>query len=111
MISIYDDQLPSGWQDEELRKVSLRKRGYSWSKEDEAESPDHSTVPVLRIPNIQDQLDLRELLHLRNVPPQAMQESAITKDWILFVGSNGNPARIGDSALMTEDRPMIFASF
>lgn len=111
MISVYDNERPSGWEEEELRKLTLRKRGYSWSKDDEADSADDNTVPVLRIPNIQKQLDLDNLLHLRNVSAQAMSESAITKDWILFVGSNGNPARIGDSALMSEDKRMIFASF
>ncbi len=111
MISIYNNELPIGWETEMLRNATLRKRGYSWAKEDETDRPDETTVPVLRIPNIQDKLDLSNLLYLRNVPNDALRESAVSKDWILFVGSNGNPDRIGDSALMTIDRPMVFASF
>src|SRR5262249_32462766 len=78
---------------------------------DETDRPEPMTVPVLRIPNIQQRLDVSDLLYLRNVSPQSLRDSAVTKSWILFVGSNGNPDRIGDSALMTIDRPMVFASF
>ena len=40
-----------------------------------------------------------------------MVASGVSKDWILFVASNGNPDRIGDSVLIPEDRQMLFASF
>lgn len=111
MIKIYDNVLPLGWQEHELGSITLRKRGYSWTKEDETDLPSSDTVPVLAIPNIQEKLNLSNLLFLRNVSADSLRESAVTKGWILFVGSNGNPARIGDSALMTEDKPMVFASF
>jgi type I restriction enzyme S subunit len=111
MITVYKSDLPDGWEADELRRVTLRKRGYSWSKEDESDRADDTTVPVLRIPNIQGKLDLSNLLHLRNVSKTSLRESGVTKNWILFVGSNGNPDRIGDSALMEVDRPMVFASF
>src|SRR5262249_42691705 len=111
VISVYDNELPTGWEQEELCKVTLRKRGYSWAKDDETDRPDTTTVPVLRIPNIQQKLDLSDLLHIRNVSGDALRDSGVTKGWILFVGSNGNPDRIGDSVLMTVDRPMVFASF
>jgi hypothetical protein len=54
MTRIYEDALPAGWEEAELRKVTRRKRGYSWAKEDETDRPDDTTVPVLRIPNIQE---------------------------------------------------------
>lgn len=111
MIDIYDNSCPNGWDEDELREISIRKRGYSWTKDDETNIPDETTVPVLRIPNIQKKLDLNDLLYLRNVSQEALLNSAVEKGWILFVGSNGNPDRIGDSALMTIDRPMVFASF
>jgi type I restriction enzyme, S subunit len=111
MIPIYSGSVPPDWDEDELRRVTLRKRGYSWAKEDETERPDADTVPVLRIPNIQQELDLADMLYLRNVSDAALRESAVEKGWILFVGSNGNPDRIGDSALMNIDRPMVFASF
>jgi type I restriction enzyme, S subunit len=111
MINIYDNAVPENWLEDELRHATIRKRGYSWTKEDETVIEESSTVPVIRIPNIQEKLDLANLLHLRNVSPDAVRASAVSRGWILFVGSNGNPDRIGDSVLMTEDRPMVFASF
>jgi len=111
LIRVYDNVIPETWLEEELRQVTIRKRGYSWTKEDETEIEESTTIPVIRIPNIQKKLDLANLLHLRNVSPDAVRASAVSKGWILFVGSNGNPDRIGDSALMTENRPMVFASF
>ncbi len=111
MKAIYDSPLPAGWQELPLAKVAIQRRGYTWTKEDEVEQPGPDTVPVIRIPNIQDTLDLEKMLHLRNVPDDAMQKSAVTKDWILFVGSNGTQNRVGDSVLIEEDRPMVFASF
>jgi restriction endonuclease S subunit len=56
-------------------------------------------------------LDLSDLIHLRNVSPEALERAAVTKNWLLFVGSNGTQNRIGDSVLIEEDRPMVFASF
>jgi type I restriction enzyme S subunit len=111
MISIYDNALLANWEEDSLSNVTLRKRGYSWTKDDETDRHDPGSIPVLRIPNIQQGLDLTNLLYIRNVSADALRESAVTKGWILFVGSNGNPDRIGDSALMTIDRPMVFGSF
>ncbi|MEW6669412.1 MAG: restriction endonuclease subunit S [Thermodesulfobacteriota bacterium] len=111
MIPIYEKPLPALWEEEEIRQVTVRKRGYSWAKEDEVDRQEAGTVPVIRIPNIQKKLDLANLLYLRNVSMDALRQSAVSKGWVLFVGSNGNPDRIGDSALMVEDRPMVFASF
>lgn len=107
----YETPLPDGWVQKPLGELVRLRRGYTWTKEDEVERPGHDTVPVIRIPNIQDQLDLSNLLHLRNVPPERLESSAVTKGWVLFVGSNGTQNRIGDSVLINEDRPMVFASF
>ncbi len=111
MKAIYDTPLPEGWSEEPLANLVVTRRGYTWEKADEADSAHADTVPVIRIPNVQDTLDLTELVHLRNVSPEALQKAAVTKDWLLFVGSNGTQDRIGDSVLIEEDRPMVFASF
>ena len=94
-----------------LAKVVITRRGYTWEKADEVERAEPDTVPVIRIPNVQDTLDLADLIHLRNVSLEAIEKAAVSKGWILFVGSNGTQNRIGDSVLIEEDRPMVFASF
>jgi len=111
MKAIYDTPLPDGWSEEALAKVVVTRRGYTWEKADEVDRAEVDTVPVIRIPNVQDTLDLTDLIHLRNVSPEALEKAAVTKDWLLFVGSNGTQDRIGDSVLIEEDRPMVFASF
>lgn len=111
MKPIYDNPLPVGWREKKLRDIAARHRGYSWEKGQETSVPEGGSTPVIRIPNIQDALSLTDLLYLRNVPAGALATSGVMKDWILFVGSNGNPERIGDSVLISEDRPMVFASF
>ena len=111
MHVIYEDPLPSGWNEETLGTLVTTKRGCSWSKEQERDRPAEGTIPVIRIPNIQASLDLSDLLHIDGISPEQRAASAVTKGWTLLVGSNGNPKRIGDPVLMEEDREMIFASF
>lgn len=111
MHVINTDPLPTGWSEEPLGTLVTTKRGYSWAKEQERDRPTASTIPVIRIPNINETLDLSDLRHIEGVSADERTASAVTKGWTLLVGSNGNPKRIGDSALMEEDREMIFASF
>lgn len=111
MKAIYDCELPDGWIERPLAKLVEQRRGYTWEKDDEVDRSESDTVPVIRIPNVQDRLDLSDLIHLRNVSPEALERAAVTKNWLLFVGSNGTQNRIGDSVLIEEDRPMVFASF
>lgn len=111
MKAIYDQPLPDGWSEEALGKLVVTRRGYTWEKADEVDRAEADTVPVIRIPNVQDTLDLTDLIHLRNVSLEALEKAAVSKDWLLFVGSNGTQDRIGDSVLIEEDRPMVFASF
>lgn len=91
--------------------MATRRRGYSWEKDQEAAAAEPGAVPVVRIPNIQDRLDRRDLLYLRGVTPEDLEAFSIRGGWILFVASNGNPDRIGDSVLIDEDEPTLFASF
>lgn len=111
MKRLYDTPMPDDWQEKPLAQMVKLKRGYTWTKENEIEIPEDGAVPVIRIPNIQERLDLSNLLYLREVSSDALEKAAITKGWILFVGSNGSQDRIGDSVLMEEDRAMVFASF
>jgi type I restriction enzyme S subunit len=111
MREIYKNPLPEGWCERPLREISIRKRGYSWDKDQETEIPGDDKVPVLRIPNIQESLNLNDLLYLRGVHDEALKLSGVSKDWIIFVASNGNPDRIGDSALIKENQEMVFGSF
>jgi hypothetical protein len=111
MIRIYQATAPGGWHEEELRKLVELKRGYSWEKEDETLRPGPETTPVIRIMNIQERLILEPMLFLRNVSEEDLASCAVSKGWILFVASNGNEDRIGDSALIDQDMKMVFASF
>jgi len=108
---IYDNPMPGGWTEERLDSLVTTKRGCSWAKEEEREQAGPATIPVVRIPNIKERLDLSDLLHIEGVTNEQKESSAVTKGWTLMVGSNGNPKRIGDSVLMEEDREMVFASF
>lgn len=111
MKPLYDNPLPTGWNEKPLAQVVQLRRGYTWTKEDETDRPEEGAVPVIRIPNIQDRLELADLVYLRNISAEALEKSAVTKGWLLFIGSNGSQDRIGDSVLMEEDRAMVFASF
>lgn len=111
MKAIYATPLPDGWSEKGLAEIVVTRRGYTWEKADEADKASTDTVPVVRIPNVQETLDLTELMHLRNVSGEALGKAAVTKGWLLFVASNGTQDRIGDSVLIEQDRPMVFASF
>ena len=111
MIRIYSRPIPEGWKEVELRSAVELKRGYSWSKEQEILKPEAGAVPVIRILNVQEKLILHPLLYLRGLSEQDVKQNAVSKGWILFVASNGNEDRIGDSALIEEDMQMVFASF
>lgn len=111
MIRIYQGPIPTGWKEAELRSLVELKRGYSWSKDQETLKPEVGAVPVIRILNVQEKLLLNPLLYLRGLSDQDVIANAVSKGWILFVASNGNEDRIGDSVLIEEDMQMVFASF
>jgi type I restriction enzyme S subunit len=94
-----------------LAEVARFQRGVTWSKEQETSDPEPGCVPVLRIPNIQEKLDTSDLLFLRGVKKASIQQCAAAKDWILMVGSNGNPQRVGNCVQINEINEYLFASF
>lgn len=99
------------WEKIELGKVARFQRGVTWSRSQETIEPDEKSVPVLRIPNIQEKLDTTDLVWLRGVRKESVRECAAARDWILMVGSNGNPDRVGNCVLITETNEFLFASF
>ena len=101
----------SEWKKFELGKVARFQRGVTWSKSQETTEPDAKCVPVLRIPNVQEKLDTTDLVWLRGVREESIRKCAAARDWILMVGSNGNPDRVGNCVLITQPNEFLFASF
>ena len=87
------------------------RRGISWSSIQEHREPGEALVPVLRIPNIGEQLDIADLRWLKGVTRSQRNQFAASRGWILMVGSNGNPERIGNCVLIDENSSFLFASF
>lgn len=86
-------------------------RGVSWSSVQEHSEPGRGRIPVVRIPNIRDRLDARDLVYLSGVDDSTRSRAAVSKGWLLLVGSNGNPERIGNAVLVEDDTDYLFASF
>lgn len=102
---------PGDWGVTTVGKSVELKRGISWSKDQEhAQSQDYR-IPVIRIGNVQDELELDDLLYLSGVKPAAMQNKRVTAGWTLIVGSNGNRARVGNAVLVRNEEAFVFASF
>lgn len=87
------------------------KRGISWGEDQECESTHPCATPVLRIPNVQENLVLDNLLYLKGIRSEQIKRFGATKGWTLLVGSNGNPERVGNPAYLDVDRGFVFASF
>ncbi|GAA2763011.1 hypothetical protein GCM10010103_20520 [Streptomyces paradoxus] len=86
-------------------------RGVSWSADQEHRHPGAGRVPVLRIPNIQENLTTSDLVYLSGIPDSVRERTAASKGWILAVGSNGNPDRIGNAIIIEDESDFLFASF
>lgn len=102
---------PPDWSVSTIGKEVQIRRGVSWSKEQESAEAKDYTVPVLRISNIQERLELDDILHLAGVPEKARQMKKATKGWSVLVGSNGNRNRIGNAVFLDVDTDFLFASF
>jgi type I restriction enzyme S subunit len=94
-----------------LKELARFQRGITWSKEQEVNAWEPGTVPVLRIPNVQENLNILNLVYLKGVNEEKIQKYAAAKDWILMVGSNGNPTRVGNCVFIKEKNEFLFASF
>jgi len=77
----------------------------------ESREPDADAVPVLRIPNVKETLDLSDLLYLNRVTSTQADRYRASQGWTVLVGSNGNPARVGNAAYIQNDLGFLVASF
>ena len=102
---------PSDWTVKTVKEAVEIRRGLSWSKDQESDHPRDGAVPVLRIGNIQDRLDLSDILYVTGVPEKAKTIKNAEKGWSIIVGSNGNRNRVGNAVFQSEDTDFLFASF
>lgn len=101
----------SEWRQTKIRDIVRFHRGITWSADQETQEPRANDVPVLRIPNVKSYLDLRDILFLRGISESAKNKFAARRNWILLVGSNGNPDRVGNCVIIDHDSEYLFASF
>jgi type I restriction enzyme S subunit len=106
-----DDGHIDGWSTRRLDEVAELKRGLSWSVKQERNSASETSVPVLRIPNIQERLDLSDVLYLEGIGADDRTKCAVSRGWNLIVASNGNPERVGNCVFIDRDMEFVFASF
>ena len=102
---------PAEWKKMTVGDAVEVKRGVSWSKEQESSLPREGAVPVIRISNVQDRLELHDLLFISGLKPKVIEKKRVSADWSILVGSNGNRARIGNAVYVADDTDMLFASF
>lgn len=93
-----------------VRDIEI-KRGISWSKEQEHAEPGQGRVPVIRIGNVQENLELDDLLYLSGLAPAAIEKKRVSAGWATIVGSNGNRKRVGNAVLIKDGTDFLFASF
>jgi type I restriction enzyme S subunit len=101
----------SEWPVKSVDDLATFHRGITWASSQETEKPEPGCVPVLRIPNVQERLDTTSILFLRGISQEQRRRFAATRNWLLMVGSNGNPNRVGDCVRITHDTDYLFASF
>jgi type I restriction enzyme, S subunit len=102
---------PPDWKTSTVGEVVEIKRGISWSKEQEHLSSREGAIPVLRIGNIQERLELGDLIYISGLKEKAIEKKRVTAGWSIMVGSNGNRKRIGNAVLIRQDTDFLFASF
>ncbi len=107
------DLNPEGWAWRPLGDVADVVRGLSWSKDEEHATPAPGLIPVLRIGNVQlAGIEADDTLYVPAPSPGQAAKVRIGVSTIVMVGSNGNPARVGNAHLATTDiHGYGFASF
>lgn len=102
---------PADWLTTTVGKAVEVKRGISWSKEQEHSTPRDGAVPVIRIGNVQERLELDDLIYISGLKPKAVEKKRVSAGWSIMVGSNGNRQRIGNAVPIAQDTDFLFASF
>ena len=103
--------MPSGWSSSAIGGACTFSRGVSWKKSQERRAPTAGAVPVLRIPNVRETLELTELLYIDGLTKAQKAKARVKRGWTLLVGSNGNPKRVGNCVYVAEPGDFLFASF
>ena len=102
---------PPGWTSSAIGSVCTFSRGVSWKKSQEHRTPTSGAVPVLRIPNVQETLELTDLMYIDGLTKAQQTKAQVKEGCTLLVGSNGNPRRVGNCVYVTEPGDFLFASF
>ena len=102
---------PEGWHTRRVGDIAELRRGFTWKKDQERGGPGHGRIPVLRIPNVQERLELDDLIFLEGVSPEDLTRYRASAGFTLLVGSNGNPARVGNCVYVDRNMDFVFASF
>ena len=102
---------PADWSTTTISKTVEIKRGISWSKEQEHLAPREGAIPVIRIGNVQERLELDDLIYISGLKPKAVEKKRVAAGWAIIVGSNGNRQRIGNAVKIVDDTDFLFASF
>ena len=94
-----------------LGKLARIDRGISWASAQETREPGLASIPVLRIGNVQQRLDLADLLYINGVSDKQRRKNTASRGSVIMVGSNGNHDRIGNCCRINDDANYMFASF
>ena len=86
----------SSWEQVRFDQIANICRGVSWSKTQECVDDNANTVGVIKIPNIQDKLDLSDLLYLTGIDIEKRKKYSARKGWSIMICSNGNTDRVGN---------------
>lgn len=104
-------EVPEGWTRTTLGALADITRGVSWREENETNETTVGALPVLGIRNVQQSLKLDETVWLGGLSQKAVASSTVRFGDILMVGSNGNPARIGNAVRINVPGVYLYASF
>jgi type I restriction enzyme S subunit len=101
--------LPKGWAEAMLGDVLRIIRGVSYKKEQAANTPRASYLPLLRATNIGAELDFDDLVY---VPPSCVgTEQMLLKGDIVVASSSGSKKVVGKASRLTADWSGSFGAF
>lgn len=102
---------PADWTTTTVGESIVFRRGVSWAKDQEHSEPRNGRIPVIRIGNVRNHLQLDDMLYLSGLPDEVVRAHTANAGWILIVGSNGNRDRVGHAVLLRYATDVLFASF
>ena len=102
---------PTDWSTTTVGESIELRRGLSWSKDQEHQDPREGVMPIIRIGNVQERLELDDIIYISGLSQSTIAEKQATKGWSIIVGSNGNRSRVGNAVLVDDNIGYLFASF